>query len=447
MGGIKLILGFLAVLFLGSTAFTDETCQSPYLPKIVGQEDYVYVWTLGDQKIGDGSDKLVVIDVNPKSKTFGKVVHYVSVGGRHEAHHCGFTDDRWHLWCGGLDDSYIFIFDIGSDPRHPRLVKVIRDFADRTGLVGPHTFYALPGRMLITGLSNVQDKGGYTGLAEYTNDGNYIRTVWLPKKVKDTVGDGYGYDVRVNANLNAMLTSSFTGWKLYMKDLAGVIANYIPKGEKKVYKDFGHLFGNTMVVWDFHRMKPVNILKVPGAPLEIRWALQPNHYYAFTSTALTDKLWIIYRKENGNWDAKPIADIGTPDKWNLPLDISISSDDRYVFVGSYDGVLRIYDVSDPFKAELVYSKKVGTQINMVSESWDGKRIYVTSSLLFNWDKPEAEHFLKMYRWDGKKLTHVFTVDFFKEKLGRPHIMRFGQEAFYRGIVKKSVSEDEVAIYR
>ena len=28
-------------------ATADETCQSPYLAKITGQEDFVYIWTLG----------------------------------------------------------------------------------------------------------------------------------------------------------------------------------------------------------------------------------------------------------------------------------------------------------------------------------------------------------------------------------------------------------------
>ncbi|MDQ7082531.1 MAG: selenium-binding protein SBP56-related protein [Aquificota bacterium] len=79
-----------------------------------------------------------------------------------------------------------------------------------------------------------------------------------------------------------------------------------------VYRDFGKMFGNTVVVWDFSQNEPKKILNVPGAPLEIRWALKPNHYYAFTSTALTDKLWVIYMKKNGDWDAKPIADIGLP---------------------------------------------------------------------------------------------------------------------------------------
>ena len=39
-----------------------------------------------------------------------------SVGGRHEAHHGGFTDDRRYLWMGGLDDSPIYVFDVATDP-------------------------------------------------------------------------------------------------------------------------------------------------------------------------------------------------------------------------------------------------------------------------------------------------------------------------------------------
>ena len=50
-----------------ATAFADETCMSPYMAKIVGQEDFVYVWTLGAEGVGDEQDKLVTVDVNPGS--------------------------------------------------------------------------------------------------------------------------------------------------------------------------------------------------------------------------------------------------------------------------------------------------------------------------------------------------------------------------------------------
>ena len=55
----------LAVLVQPTSA--DETCMSPYMAKIVGQEDYVYIWTLGLEGVGDGEDKLVTVDVNPDS--------------------------------------------------------------------------------------------------------------------------------------------------------------------------------------------------------------------------------------------------------------------------------------------------------------------------------------------------------------------------------------------
>ena len=108
MDGVQRALGcgLLALsLGIGLPATADETCQSPFLPKIVGQEDFVYIWTLGIEGLGDGSDKLVTVGVNPERPDYGKVVASVSVGGRHEAHHAGLTDDRRHLWAGGLDDS------------------------------------------------------------------------------------------------------------------------------------------------------------------------------------------------------------------------------------------------------------------------------------------------------------------------------------------------------
>ena len=231
----RAMLAIVSSLIVGAAALADETCQSPYLPKIVGQEDYIYVWTLGVEGWGDGSDKVVTIAANPDSAEYGKVIHSVSVGGRHEAHHGGFSDDRRHLWVGGLDTSMIWSFDVATDPAKPKLVKTIDDFVEKSGgAVGPHGFYALPGRMLIPSLSNSKDWGGKTALVEYSNEGKHIRTSWMPDDAP------YGYDARVNPTLNRMLTSSFTGHANYMRDFGELIAD----------ADAMQNFGNTLVVWD-----------------------------------------------------------------------------------------------------------------------------------------------------------------------------------------------------
>src|SRR5437762_11824952 len=137
----------------------DETCSSPYLARIDGQEEFVYVCTLGVEGLGDGADKLVTGDAKPGSPGYGKVISTSSVEGRNEAHHAGFTDDRHQLWLAGLDTSRVCIFDVYTDPSKPRYVKTIDNFEKTTGgAIGPHGAYALPGRMLIPCLSNAKDK-------------------------------------------------------------------------------------------------------------------------------------------------------------------------------------------------------------------------------------------------------------------------------------------------
>jgi selenium-binding protein 1 len=424
---ISVLAGALAFALAFSPRITraDETCSSPYLARIDGQEEFVYVWTLGVEGLGDGQDKLVTVDVRPGSSTYGKVISTASVDGRNEAHHAGFRDDRRQLWCAGLDTSKVFIFDVHTDPAKPALVKTIDNFAETTGgAAGPHGAYALPGRVLIPCLSNAKDHSGRTALVEYGNDGNYIATHWLPTKddARGAAGaefaDGYGYDARVQPRKNALLTSSFTGLKNYMTEFGKVAAD--PEAMKH--------FGGTMVMWDFHARQPRKIFQVPGAPLEIRWAWGPNHNYAFTATALSSKLWLVYADDKGEWQAKEVAPISDVKGGVLPVDISLSADDKTVFVGCFgDGKCRVFDVSDPQHPRQIYEKQIGKQVNMVSQSWDGKRLYFTSSLLSRWDKQGAdnEQFLRGYAWDGKELKPAFDLDFTALKLGRPHHMLFG----------------------
>jgi len=414
-----LVLLATATLCWAAAARADETCNSPYMTKLIkGQEDYVHVWTIGVEGLGDGSDKLVTIDANPKSKQYGKVIHTVAVTGRGEPHHMGFTDDRRYLWAGRLDDSKIFVFDVGTNPAQPKLVRTISDVPQRSGYLGPHTFYALPGRMLVQGLSNANDRGGLTGIAVYNNKGEFVAKYDMPTAdIGGVKGDGYGYDLAINPAKNVLLTSSFTGIDNYMRELGDLV------------KDGAAMkrFGNTMVAWDLKSMKPQKIFAVPGAPLEIRWSLKPGANWAITATALTSKLWLVKQDSGGVWQAKEVATIGDPAKIPLPVDISITADAKGLWVNTFmDGTTRYFDLSNPEAPKETYTKNTGKQVNMISQSWDGKRVYITSSLLARWDKKGAddEQFLRAFKWDGKALTPAFEVDFYKEKLGRAHHMKF-----------------------
>jgi methanethiol oxidase len=349
------------------SSWANETGLPPDMAKITGQEDFVYVWTLGVEGLGDEQDKLVTVDVNPASSRYGKVVHSVSVGRRNEAHHMGFTLDRRYLWGATLDTSKIFIFDIHTDPSRPKLVRTITDFVARSGgVVGPHTVMPMKDRMIITGLSNNRDHGGRSAIVEYSADGTYIATHWMPTddylqgaEKTGKYADGCNYDVRAMPRLDAMFTSSFTGWSNYMMDFGKML-----KDEEAMKR-----FGNTFVVWSVSERKPLKIFDMSGAPLEIRCAIDPQHDYAFTTTALTSKIWLIYRDNQGAWQTEAVADIGDPSKVPLPVAFTISSDDRMLWVDTF--------------------------------------------------------------MDGKELQERFAIDFTKEKLGRPHEMKFSAYSLYR----------------
>src|SRR5205823_13298258 len=128
-----------------------------------------------------------------------------------QTHHFGYTDDRTHIWGCSLFSNRVFVINVADDPARPRLVKAF-DSSEKTGYTGPHSPYALPGRMLLTFLGG-KDGGLPAGLAEFTNDGNFIRRFDLPADAP------YMYDVAVKTDLNRMVTSRFTPANNYNKPL------------------------------------------------------------------------------------------------------------------------------------------------------------------------------------------------------------------------------------
>ena len=240
----------------------------------------------------------------PGSPNYGKVISSVSVDGRNEAHHGGFTDDRRQLWLAGLDTSKIFIFDVHTDPAKPRYVKTIDNFAEDHRRRRRTAWRVCVARTRAHSVSLEREGQRRTHRAGRIRQRRQLHRDPLAADEGGRVGaagaefaDGYGYDARVLPRKNALLTSSFTGLKNYMTEFGKVVAD--PEAMKH--------FGETMVMWDFHTRQPKKVFQVPGAPLEIRWAWGDKHNYAFTATALTSKLWLVYADDKGEWQAKEVA--------------------------------------------------------------------------------------------------------------------------------------------
>ena len=388
----RLVLALLLV-FSTLAAASGETCLSPFVRRLDRPEKYLYLFCV-DADAKD-NDFMAVIDVDADSATYGTILHTLDLGSKgNETHHWGYTDDRTRIWAGGLDSSRIWLIDVATDPARPRVEKVLDDIPRVTGFSGPHTYYALPGRMLLTFLGSA-DGGLPAGMAEFTNDGRFIRTIANPAEAP------YGYDVAVKPELNRMVTSSFTPGRNYRKPLA-----------KMDLKDFG----NEMVVWDFKARKPLQVAKAGLAPLEIRWSLKPGADHGFTNCALDNSLWMFRGPGNGSgpYQFKKVADTAA-----LPADLRQSPDDRYLFVSCFGGnEIQQWDVTDPERPKLFSSVSPGVQPNMMHVSGDGKRMYVSNSLLSTLD--HAGRFwvrLVHVGVDGMKVDPFFNIDLNKLPTG------------------------------
>ena len=371
----------LACVFFAAVSHADETCNSPYMSKLIkGQEDYVYVWALGVDGVGDGSDKLVTVDVHPKSKRYGKVISSVSIGIAHRGPSHGLHR-RSSLPLGGgpLGQQDLRLrhrdrsgeAEAGPDHRRPRRA--------RPAISGRIPTTPSPAGCSCRRCPTPRTRAASPAWRVYNNKGEYIASYAMPT---EGGGDGYGYDLAVNPKKNVLLTSSFTGYANYMRPLGELV---------KDAEAMKH-FGNTMVAWDLKAMKPTKVFSVPGAPLEIRWSLAPADNWAVTAAALTSKIWLVKQDAAGEWQAKEVATIGDPAKIPLPVDISITRDGKGLWVNTFmDGTTRYFDLSNPEAPKQTYAKVTGKQVNMISQSWDGKRVYITSSLLANWDKGGADN--------------------------------------------------------
>jgi hypothetical protein len=141
-------------------------------PKAEGSP-YLFIWS-GDA-VHKSSDFLAVIDANPSSPSYGRIVSSVPVGvAGTMPHHTEYEfpkDDV--LFANGWVAGRTFIFDL-HDPLHPRMSG---QFKDEAGYSFPHSFVRLPnGHLLGTFQSHGQGYAPGGGLVEVDEKGAAIRS-------------------------------------------------------------------------------------------------------------------------------------------------------------------------------------------------------------------------------------------------------------------------------
>ena len=397
---------------------------SPKLASQATAETLAYVAALnanGHSK----PDALVVVDVDPRSKTYASIVGRVdmpNVGD--ELHHFGWNAcssalcpyaahphvERRYLVVPGLRSSRIHILDTKPNPRKPEIVKVIEpeEVAKRTGYSRPHTLHCGPDGIYVSALGSPEGEGpgGIFALDHYTFEP-------LGRWEVERGPQYFGYDFAWHLGYDTAVTSEW-GTPKMVED--GVNPELLLAGK----------YGHHLHFWDLRKRRHLQSLDLGPEQqmvLELRPAHDPTKAWGFAGVVvslkdLSSSIWLWYR-EADKWAVKKVIEIPAEpaDPSLLPpllqgfkavppllTDINLSVDDRFLYASCWGtGEIKQFDVSDPHHPKESGSVRLGGIVRrsahpanpnqplnggpqMVEVSRDGRRVYFTNSLYAAWDK-------------------------------------------------------------
>ena len=263
---------------------------SPRMAMKAPPEKLAYVVRLNP--IGDGRpDAMCVVDVDPQSSTFGKVVGAAEMpyaGG--ELHHFGWNAcssmlcpnaphphvERRYLVVPDIRSSHITILDTKPDPAQPKVVKVIEpiDVFERTSYTRPHTVHCGPDGIYISALGTPEGDGP-GGIFILDHDTFDVLGRWEIDR-----GDQYlHYDFWWHLGYDTLITSE---WGTPRMVEHGVLGEELLAGK----------YGHRIHIWDLHRRRHIQTLDLGSEhqmALELRPAHDPTRAYGFLNSVVSLK--------------------------------------------------------------------------------------------------------------------------------------------------------------
>lgn len=371
-------------------------------------------------------DGLAVVNVDPNSPDFGKIVHTVIMPNKgDEFHHFGWNAcssalspltghaflERRYLIIPGIRSSRIYIIDVKGGPTAAKIHKIIEpaEVFAKTGYSRPHTIHCGPEGIYVSTLGGGGKDGTDGPPGIFIMDCQTFDVIG--RYEIDRGAQDKHYDFWWNLPRDYMVSSE---WALPPQFENGIVPEDL----------LSNKYGHRMHFWDLRARKNIQTIDL-GAnhqmALEIRPAHDPVRQYGFCgvvvdTTNLEGSIWTWWRDADGKFQAKKTAVIppqpanadDLPDLLKgfsavppLVTDIDLSLDDKYLYVACWGtGEMHQYDVSDPMKPVLAGKVELGGIVKktkhpcgkvfgygpqMVEISRDGKRVYWTNSLYSTWD--------------------------------------------------------------
>ena len=421
---------------------------SPAVARQQPAEKFVYVASLYEGTGIERPDFIAVVDVDPDSARYGQIVHRTempNVGD--ELHHFGWNacSSACHSQLPGTRCRSGHAPLAAPHRRHLRAAGAADQECDRgRGGQGEVRVERAAHGALHAGRHRHDLDVGRCGrqYARWVRGARRAR--FLDRRALGARAGGieFMYDFWYQPRQNTLISSE---WAAPNTFLDGFNPADVAAGK----------YGRKLHFWDLEQRKKVQTIDLGNdglIPLEIRWQHDPDSAQGFVGATLSSN--IIHFHRNGSWGVSKAIDVANEELEGWPLeggvpglitDLVLSLDDKDLFFSNWlHGDLRHYDVSDPANPQLKSQVWLGGLLGrdgghpkargalnggpqMIQNSLDGDRVYVTNSLFSTWDNqfyPGIEGWLvKLDRQsDGTYAPDPsFFVDFHEQADGaRPH---------------------------
>ncbi len=370
-------------------------------------------------------DGLAVVNVDPTSDDYGKIVHQVIMPEKgDEFHHFGWNAcssalspltghaflERRYLIIPGIRSSRIYVIDV-KNPLEAKIHKIIEpeEVFAKTGYSRPHTIHCGPEGIYVSTLGGGGEDGTDGPPGIFIMDCESFEIIGR-YEIERGVQDKH-YDFWWNLPRDYMVSSE---WGLPPQFENGIVAEDL----------LSNKYGHSIHFWNLRsrtNIQTIDLGENHQMALEIRPAHDPVKQYGFCgvvvdTTNLQGAIFTWWRNDDGSFEAKKTITIDPQpaDPDDLPdllkgfsavpplvTDIDLSLDDKYLYVACWGtGEMHQYDVSDPMNPTLAGKVEIGGIVKktkhpngqdfgygpqMVEISRDGKRVYWTNSLYSTWD--------------------------------------------------------------
>ncbi|XP_055440281.1 methanethiol oxidase isoform X2 [Bubalus kerabau] len=369
------------------------------------REELVYLPCIYRNTGTEAPDYLATVDVNPKSPQYSQVIHRLPMPNlKDELHHSGWntcsscfgdsTKSRTKLVLPSLISSRVYVVDVATEPRAPKLHKVVepKEIHAKCDLGYLHTSHCLSsGEVMISALGDPKGNGkGLYGQRLYVWDWQRHERVQTL-----TLQDGL-IPLEIRFLHNPAADQGFVGCAL-------------GSNIQRFYKNQGG-------TWSVEKVIQVPSKKVKG------WIL-PEMPSLITDILLSLDDRFLYFSNWLHGDLRQY-DISDPKRPRLVGQIFLGGS---IVKGGPVQVLEDQELTCQPEPLVVKGKRVAGGPQMIQLSLDGTRLYVTTSLYSAWDKQFYPDLIRegsvMLQIDvdtvrgGLKLNPNFLVDFGKEPLG------------------------------